>query len=295
MGNPAQAAAPLASPAVRQLARQRGIDLPALAARLGKSYLSEADLQPAAQQPAGNAAATPDRDSLGPGEAQPLSRLEKLAASNLLGSHQQIPTVTHHDAVDTGAVEALRASLADEAAARGLRLSALSLHVLALARSLAAFPRFNAALTDGGDSLWLKRDIHVGIAVDTPHGLMVPVLRDADRIGLWAISARIADLAARARQRKLDPSEMSGAGMSISSLGGIGGRAFTPMINPPEVAILGITRSRTEPVWDGEQFQPRQLCPLDLTYDHRVINGADAARFMGHYIGLLETPRKLLF
>ena len=297
----AQAAAPLASPAVRQLAREQGIDLTALAARLGKSYLAESDLAAAAgANAAANAAArgagdTPDRDSLGPGEAQPLSRLEKLAGANLLDSHQRIPTVTHHDALDTGAVEALRAALADEAATRGLRLSALSLHALALARSLAAFPRFNAALTDGGESLWLKRDIHIGIAVDTPHGLMVPVLRNADRIGLWEIAAGIADLAARARQRKLDPSEMRGAGMSISSLGGIGGRGFTPMINPPVVAILGITRTRTEAVWDGGQFQPRQLCPLDLSYDHRVINGADAARFMGHYIGLLESPRKLLF
>jgi len=270
--------------------------LQTLAIRLDRQYLTESDIAASHFPPTpAHTRATPDRESLGAGEAVSLTRLEKTAAANLLDSHQQIPIVTHHDAVDVSAIEAFRNSLAAEAAERKTRLSALSLHVLALARAMAAFPRFNSALTDGGESLWLKRDIHIGIAVDTPHGLMVPVIQNADKIGLWQIAEAIADQTARARERKLAPSEMSGAGMSISSLGGIGGRAFTPMINPPEVAILGITRIRMEPVWDGEQFQPRPICPLDLSYDHRVINGAAAARFMGHYTELLETPRKLLF
>lgn len=162
------------------------------------------------------------------------------------------------------------------------------------ARTLRAFPRFNASLTPDGTALVLKDYVHIGVAVDTPAGLMVPVIRDADRKGLFEVAAEISDLATRAQARKIRPDEMGGASMSISSLGGIGGSAFTPIVNPPEVAILGITRAETMPHWDGAAFVPRLMVPLDLSYDHRAINGADAARFVSHYAGLLADPRRLL-
>jgi pyruvate dehydrogenase E2 component (dihydrolipoamide acetyltransferase) len=205
-----------------------------------------------------------------------------------------IPQVTHHDRADMRGVEAFRKTLKDEGAARGVKITALAFHVMALARTLRAFPRFNASLTADGETLVLKGYVHIGIAVDTPHGLMVPVIRDADRKGLWQIAADIADLAGRAQARKLSGDEMGGASMSISNLGGIGGTAFTPIVNPPEVAILGLTRTETVPVWDGEAWQPVPMVPMDLSYDHRVINGADAARFLAHVARLLADPRRMV-
>ena len=195
---------------------------------------------------------------------------------------------------EQGEVEKFRAALKDESAARGVKLTALAFHAKALAKTLRAFPRFNASLSPDGKTLILKHYVHLGIAVDTPHGLMVPVVRDADRKGLWVIATEIADLAARAKDRKVRPDEMGGASMSITNLGGIGGTAFTPIVNPPELAILGITRTEMSPIWDGEAFRPVPLAPLDLSYDHRVINGADAARFLSHYAALLADPRRML-
>jgi pyruvate dehydrogenase E2 component (dihydrolipoamide acetyltransferase) len=202
--------------------------------------------------------------------------------------------VTHHDRADVGALEAARARLKDVAAARGVRLTALAFHVKALAKTLLAFPLVNASLSADGKTLWLKHYVHIGVAVDTPHGLAVPVVRDADTKGLLAIAAEIADLAARARERKLRAEEIGGASMSITNLGGIGGTGFTPIVNPPELAILGLARTETVPVWDGEAFQPRPMVPLDLSYDHRVLNGADAARFLAHHARLIEDPARLL-
>lgn len=202
--------------------------------------------------------------------------------------------MTHHDRADVSAIEALRAAWKPEAQARGLKLTALAFHVAALARALRAFPKFNASLSPDGETLILKGYVHIGIAVDTEHGLKVPVIRDADRKGLWSIAAEIGDLATRAQARKIGPDEMGGASMTITNLGGIGGTGFTPIVNPPEVAILGITRTETVTVWDGDTPRPVPMVPLDLSYDHRVINGADAARFLSRYTALIADRRHML-
>ncbi|WP_211110127.1 2-oxo acid dehydrogenase subunit E2 [Acuticoccus mangrovi] len=294
-----------ASPTTRRLAKERGVDIDALGAELGSDTVTRRDVErkadggaaPAAA-PAGGIAASAywqvDHAAHGPVREAAVPRREQVAAANLAAAQALIPAVTHHDRADVGALEAARARLKGEAEAKGVRLTALAFHVKALARALVDFPRFNASLSADGKTLILKDFVHIGVAVDTPHGLMVPAVRNADVKGLLAIAAEIADFAARARERKLRPEEMGGASMSISSLGGIGGTAFTPIVNPPEVAILGLTRTETAPVWDGEAFVPRPMLPLDLSYDHRVINGADAARFLAHYVRLVEAPTRLL-
>ncbi len=290
-----------ASPSTRQYARDKGVDLDALAARLGRERIEKADIDAGAGGKA-SAAAAPDHArywavdhaAYGPVREEPLSRVGRLAAANLTAAQQAIPAVTHHDEADVTAMERLRAEMKPEAAQRGVRITALAFHVKALARCLTAFPKFNASLSPDGETLILKDYVDVGIAVDTPHGLMVPVIRGVPAKGLLAIAGEIADLAARAQERKVRPEEMGGAGMTISNLGGIGGSAFSPIVNPPEVAILGLTRTATRPVWTGEAFEPRPMVPLDLSYDHRVINGADAARFLAHYAQLIGDPRRLL-
>lgn len=296
----------IASPSTRRLAQELGVDLDALAAERGdpeitrQSVLVKAGKAPA---PAATPVAAPaagidywdvDHRRYGPVEDRPMSRIDLVAAANLAAASSRIPSVTHHDRADMTAVELARKTIAQEAASAGTKVTALAFHVKALAASLKAFERFNASLSADGRTLHLKRYVSIGIAVDTPHGLMVPVIRDADRKGLLAIARDIADLASRAQARKLRGDETGGASMSISNLGGIGGRGFTPIVNPPEVAILGLTRATMEPIWDGEAFQPRLMVPIDLSYDHRVINGADAARFTAHYARLLEDPRRLL-
>jgi len=177
---------------------------------------------------------------------------------------------------------------------KGVKLTALAFHIKILYRCLQDFPRFNTSLSSDGRTLYLKNYIHVAIAVDTPHGLMVPVIRNADQKGLWQIAREVSDLAQRAQNRKLGPNGMGGASMSISNLGGIGGTAFTPIINPPELDILGLTRTELVPQWDGSTWQPVPMVPLDLSYDHRVINGAEAAKFVAAYANLLATPEILL-
>lgn len=290
----------IASPSVRTLAGNLGIDLDQLAADLGRETIAREDLAGAAASrteapPAGDTAYWEvDHAAYGPVSEEPMSRFARIAARNLAAAQALIPAVTHHDRADLSAVEALRARLRPEAQAKGVRLTALAFHVKALARALREFPRFNASLSPDGETLILKHFVHIGIAVDTAVGLMVPVIRDADRKGLWTIAAEISDLAARAQQRKVGPDEMGGASMTISNLGGIGGTAFTPIVNPPEVAILGITRTEMAPVWDGEAFRPVPMAPLDLSYDHRVINGADSARFLAYYSRLLGDPRRML-
>jgi len=293
--------AAIASPSTRALAGRKGIDIDALADELGRETIAKEDLDrkaggSAAPSPASSGTAYWDVDHSAYGEVseEPVSRFGQVAAANLAAAQALIPAVTHHDRADMSAVERFRAAVRQDSAARGVKLTALAFHAKALAKTLRAFPRFNASLSPDGKTLILKHYVHLGIAVDTPHGLMVPVIRDADRKGLWAIAAEIADLASRAKDRKIRPDEMGGASMSITNLGGIGGTAFTPIVNPPELAILGITRTETAPVWDGEAFIPTPMAPLDLSYDHRVINGADAARFVAHYARLLADPRRML-
>jgi len=293
----------IASPSVRAHAGRNGVDIAALGHELGRGSIAREDVDrklSGGSAPAALAADTHarhwavDHEAYGKATREPLSRFAKVSATAMAAAQARIPAVTHHDRADVTALEAFRAAMKDEAAARGVRLTALAFHVKALARALADFPRFNASLSEDGETLVLKHWIDIGIAVDAPHGLSVPVVRGVDGKGLWRIAEEIADLAARAQARKLRPDEMGGAGMTISNLGGIGGSAFTPIVNPPEVAILGLTRTEIVPVWDGERFLPRPMVPLDLSYDHRVINGADAARFLVHYARLIEDPRRLL-
>lgn len=287
----------LASPALRQMARERGVDIEALAAELGQQVVSEADIERKANgavQPFERQYWDVDHSLYGPVEAVAVSRFSQVAAANLTAAQRHIPAVTHHDRADISKLEAFRQSLRDEAAGRGIKLTATAFHVKALAHAMQAFPGFNAALSADGQTLWLKQYVDIAVAVDTPHGLMVPVIRAADGMGLWQIASAIAELSARARDRKIRPEDMGGAGMTITNLGGIGGRGFTPIVNPPEVAILGLTRASMEPVWDGESFVATLMCPLDLSYDHRVINGAEAARFVSAYAALLADPKKLL-
>lgn len=293
---------PTASPSTRKRAADAGIGLADLAASLGREHIAREDVDRAVEGSAPPAPAAEDHArywavdhaAYGPVEEQPVERIARVAAANLGAANALIPQVTHHDRADMRAVEALRTASKPEAARRGIRLTALAFHVKALARCLIEHPRFNASLSPEGDRLILKRYVHVGIAVDTAHGLMVPVLRDADRLGLWEIAERIADLAGRAQARKLRGEEMGGASMTVSNLGGLGGSAFSPIVNPPEVAILGLTRTDTVPVREGSAWIPVPMVPLDLSYDHRVINGADAARFLARHAGLIAEPRRLI-
>ncbi|MBB5514868.1 pyruvate dehydrogenase E2 component (dihydrolipoamide acetyltransferase) [Rubricella aquisinus] len=291
----------IASPSTRRLAREQGIDIDALGEKLGRSTIGPEDITRGSKS--GGAApkaadATSywnvDHSQYGPVNEEPMSRFAQVAANNLAAAQSLIPAVTHHDRADISMIESLRTSWKAEAAQRGVKLTALAFHVAALALALRAFPRFNASLSADGKVLVLKDYVHIGIAVDTPHGLMVPVIRDADTKGLWHIAAEITDLATRANARKVGPDEMGGASMTITNLGGIGGTAFTPIVNPPEVAILGITRSETVTIWEDDTPRPVPMVPLSLSYDHRVINGADAARFVTHYARLIADPRNMM-
>lgn len=288
----------IASPSTRALAREKGIDLNQLGRDLGRTTIAREDLGAGDATPRPPASGASywqvDHAAYGPVTEEPTSRFARLAAANLGAANALIPQVTHHDRADISVIEVLREDWKAEAQARGIRLTSLAFHVAALARCLRAFPRFNASLSPDGETLILKDYVHIGIAVDTEHGLMVPVIRNADRKGLWQIAAAISDLASRAQARKIGPDEMGGASMSISSLGGIGGTAFTPIVNPPELAILGITRTETVTVWEGDTPRPVPMVPLDLSYDHRVINGADAARFLTRYADLFSDPRQML-
>jgi pyruvate/2-oxoglutarate dehydrogenase complex dihydrolipoamide acyltransferase (E2) component len=287
----------IASPSVRALALKKGIDLEKLARDLGRQTIAREDLhgKKTSQRGADDTAYWDvDHSAFGPITTEPMSRFAQVSAQNLAAAQIMIPAVTHHDRADVSIIESFRKRLRPDAEKRGIKLTGLAFYVKALARALRDFPRFNASLTPDGKTFVLKDYVHIGIAVDTPHGLMVPVVRDADKRGLWQIAAEITDLASRAQDRKVRQDEMGGASMTITSLGGIGGTAFTPIVNPPEVAILGITRTEIAPVWDGENFQPVPMLPLDLSYDHRVINGADAARFMAHFTNLLADPRRIM-
>ncbi|MEM1429192.1 MAG: 2-oxo acid dehydrogenase subunit E2 [Pseudomonadota bacterium] len=287
----------IASPSVRKLAGDCGVDLAALARSLGRQTIGREDVLGDVAAPGDAAAAglwDVDHGAYGPVREEPLSRLAQVAARALAAAQSQIPAVTHHDRADLSAVEAFRARVSGDARQRGAKLTTLAFHVKALARCLRDFERFNASLGADGETLILKGYVHIGVAVDTAHGLLVPVIRDADRKGPLRIAAEISDLASRAHARKIGPDEMGGASMTLSNLGGIGGTSFTPIVNPPEVAILGISRTETVPLWDGDVFRPTPMAPLDLSYDHRVINGADAARFLVAYGRYLAEPRRLL-
>ncbi len=292
-----------ATPLVRRLARELDVDLTTVTGSGPKGRVTKQDLlthydrsvAPAAGgSPAGaGIPVVPEVDfsKFGPVRRVPLSRIKKISGPHLQRSWLNVPHVTHSDEADITELDAYRRELDEAAKADGYRVTLLSFLLKAAAATLRKYPEVNSSLS--GDELVLKDYVHVGVAVDTPDGLVVPVVRDVDRKGILEISRELADLSARARDGKLTATDMQGATFTISSLGGIGGTAFTPIVNAPEVAILGVVRSKTAPVWDGETFVPRLMLPLCLSYDHRVIDGALAARFTAHLAHLAADVRRL--
>ncbi|HEV3505101.1 MAG TPA: 2-oxo acid dehydrogenase subunit E2, partial [Actinomycetes bacterium] len=230
----------------------------------------------------------------GPVETQPLTRIQRVSGPHLHRSWLNVPHVTHDDEADITELDAYRKELDTAAKAEGYRVTLLAFLLKAAVSALRQFPEVNSSLTPEKDALILKSYYHIGIAVDTPGGLVVPVIRDVDRKGITALSKELGEVSKRARDGKLSPDDMSGGSFTISSLGGIGGTSFTPIVNAPEVAILGVVRSKMSPVWNGSEFVPRLLLPLSLSYDHRVIDGALAARFTRTLCTVLEDVRRLL-
>ncbi|MEP7058989.1 MAG: 2-oxo acid dehydrogenase subunit E2, partial [Caldimonas sp.] len=233
-----------------------------------------------------------DFAQFGPVERKDLSRIKKISGANLHRNWVLIPHVTNHDDADITDLEAFRVATNKENEKSGVKVTMLAFLIKASVAALKKFPGFNASLD--GEQLVLKQYFHIGFAADTPNGLMVPVIKDCDKKGVLQISQEMSELAKKAREGKLSPTEMSGGCFSISSLGGIGGRYFTPIINAPEVAILGVCKSATEPVWDGKAFEPRLMLPLSLSWDHRVIDGASAARFNAYLGQILADFRRVL-
>ncbi|CAN7386632.1 dihydrolipoyllysine-residue acetyltransferase [Rhizobacter sp. LjRoot28] len=311
---------PHASPSIRKLARELGVPLGEVKGSGLKGRITQQDVHgfvkgvmagdvrtqaqaaraPAASAAAGGGAGFPgllpwpqvDFAKFGPVERRDLSRIKKISAANLHRNWVMIPHVTNHDDADITELEAFRVQLNKENEKSGVKVTMLAFLIKAVVAALKKFPEFNASLE--GEQLVLKQYFHVGFAADTPNGLVVPVLKDADKKGVLQISQEMNALAAKARDGKLSPADMSGGCFSISSLGGIGGRYFTPIINAPEVAILGVCRSSMEPVWDGKAFQPRLMLPLSLSWDHRVIDGASAARFNAYLAQILGDFRRVL-
>jgi pyruvate dehydrogenase E2 component (dihydrolipoamide acetyltransferase) len=304
---PADFSGVFAGPAVRRLARELGLDLNQLRGTGEKGRITREDVKAALRGPGGagagaGGAALPaipvvDFAKFGPIETVPLSRIKRISGPRLHASWVNVPHVTHCDDADITELEAFRKALDEEAKkdkAKPYRVSLLPLLMRATVATLKTFPTFNAALSPGGDALILRRYWHIGVAVDTPDGLVVAVVKDVDRKGVIELARELGALSEKARSGKLAPTEMQGATFTISSLGGIGGTAFSPIVNAPEVAILGVVRSKMAPVWDGKTFQPRLMLPLCLSYDHRVIDGAAAARFMRHLAGIVEDMRRVL-
>jgi pyruvate dehydrogenase E2 component (dihydrolipoamide acetyltransferase) len=298
---------PHASPSVRKLARELGVNLARVGGSGPRGRIVQEDVQRHVKEVMSASAAPAaglrgaldlppwpkvDFARFGPIETRPLSRIRKLSKANLSRNWVMIPHVTQHDEADITDLEAFRVELNRESAKDGVKVTLLAFVVKACVAALKHFPDVNASLD--GDQLVLKRYFHIGFAADTPNGLLVPVIKEADRKGVLEIAREAAELAAKARDGKLSAADMQGGTFSISSLGGIGGTAFTPIINAPEVAILGVSRSAMKPVWDGERFAPRLLLPLSLSYDHRVIDGAMAARFTTLLAGLLRDMRRAM-
>ncbi|HEX7888564.1 MAG TPA: dihydrolipoyllysine-residue acetyltransferase [Ramlibacter sp.] len=306
---------PHASPSVRKFARELGVPLEEVKGTGPKGRITQEDVQAFTKQvmagdvrtraAAGKAPAGGGGEALGllpwpkvdfakfgPVERKPIARIKKISAANLHRNWVMIPHVTNHDDADITDLEAFRVQLNKENEKSGMKLTMLAFLMKASVAALKKFPDFNSSLD--GDDLVHKNYWHIGFAADTPNGLMVPVIRDADKKGVFQIAQETAELAKKARDGKLSPADMSGATFTISSLGGIGGRYFSPIINAPEVAILGVSKSQTQPVWDGKQFQPRLMLPLSLSWDHRVVDGASAARFNAYLGQILADFRRVL-
>jgi pyruvate dehydrogenase E2 component (dihydrolipoamide acetyltransferase) len=302
---PAGRLIPRASPSLRKFARKLGLDLAMVAPSGPRGRLRRDDVEhhvkaalAATPGPAGGGRglellAWPQVDfaKFGPIERQSLSKIRRLSGANLARNWAIIPHVTNFEDADITDLEAFRKQINREQEKAEIKLTLLPFLIKALAATLKRHPQFNASLD--GDDLILKGYVHIGFAADTPHGLVVPVIRDADRKGLLDIAREAAALAALAREGKLKPSDMQGGSITLSSLGGIGGTNFTPIINAPEIAILGVVRAQTRPVWDGTQFQPRLILPLSLSWDHRALDGVAAARFLVDLAGLLGDFRRI--
>jgi len=297
-----------AGPAVRKLARELGADLTRVKGSGPKGRIIKDDVHAyvksqlqQAQQGGGVAVGSgipgvklPDFSQFGEVEREGMSRMMAATATNMQRSWLNVPHVTQFDDADITEMEAFRKGQKAAGEKRGVKMTPLPFLLKACAAALAELPQFNVSLDMERKEVVRKKYIHIGIAVDTPHGLMVPVIRDVDQKGLWELAAESAELAQKARDKQLKPAEMQGACFTITSLGGIGGTAFTPIVNTPEVAILGVSKASMKPVWDGKEFQPRLMLPLSLSYDHRAVNGADAARFTNLLTQLLGDIRTLL-
>lgn len=298
-----------AGPAVRLLSRELGVDLTQVSGTGPKGRIQKDDVsnfvkkvmqnkESAAAAPAAGGAGIPpipavDFSQFGEIEEVKLSKIQKLTAANMQRNWLNIPHVTQFDDADITEQEAFRKGLKAEGEKRGVRITPVAFLIKALAATLQANPIFARSMGADGQHVVQKHYINIGMAVDTPRGLVVPVIKDVDQKGIWEISADIMDLAAKARDGKLTPAEMSGGCFTLSSLGAIGGNGFTPIVNAPEVGILGVSKSQIKPVWNGTEFAPRLMLPLALSYDHRVINGGDAGRFMTHLVKLLSDIRHL--
>jgi len=303
---------PHASPSVRKFARELGVDRPRVQGSGPKGRILHTDVQafvkgalsgaaaPAAAKGGGalpfNLPAWPEVDfaKFGPVESKPLSRIQKLSGPYLHRNWISMPHVTQFDEADITDLEAFRKNQTVETEKKGFKLTMLAFMIKACVTALRQFPQFNSSLDKSGEGLIIKKYYHLGVAVDTPGGLVVPVVRDADRKGVFDIAKELGEISKLARDGKLKPGDMQGGTFSISSLGGIGGTAFTPIINAPEVAILGVSRGAIRPVWNGKEFAPRLMLPLSISYDHRVIDGATAARFSAFLVSVLSDIRKLI-
>jgi pyruvate dehydrogenase E2 component (dihydrolipoamide acetyltransferase) len=299
-----------ASPSVRRFARELGADLSRIGEGSGrKGRITKEDVQqfikqalagqaaPVAGTPAGSGIPpipAVDFEKFGPIEVQSLSKIKRLTGTNMSRNWLNVPHVTHNDEADITDTEAFRKSLTEEAKAREVRVTLLSFLLKVCAVALRDFPTFNASLDPNGEQLIVKKYVHIGVAVDTPDGLVVPVIRDVDQKTVFTLSKELSDYSAKARAKQLMPGDMQGGCFTISSLGGISGTTFTPIVNAPEVAILGVTRAKMTPTWDGKGFVPRLILPLSLSYDHRVIDGAQAARFVRFLCEAIADMRRLL-
>lgn len=294
-----------AGPAVRKLARELGVELSKVSGTGPKSRITKEDLHEFVKKAVKGDGATssgfsiapmPEIDfaQFGPVNARPMTKMEKVTAANMQRSWLTVPHVTHFDNADITELESFRQSLKKEMEQRGVKVSPVAFIIKAVAMTLRAVPAFNVSIGSDGQSVIEKDYVHVGMAVDTPNGLFVPVIRDVDKKGVWEVAADIIELAGKAKARKLKMDEMQGACFTVSSLGAIGGTGFTPIVNTPEVGILGVSNSSVQPVFADGEFKPRTLLPLALSYDHRVINGGDAGRFMTHLAASLADLRRLL-
>lgn len=302
-GSAAPAGKSHASPSIRRFARELGVNLALVQGSGIKGRVIKEDVQnfvkQALAQPRGagglQVAEMPvvDFSKFGEIESKPLSRIKKLSGAYLHRNWVSIPHITQHDDADITEMEVWRKQLVAEYAAQGIKITPLAFMLKAVAEALQQYPEFNASLDAGGENLVLKKYFHIGVAVDTPDGLVVPVLRDVNKKGLAELAKELGEISARAREKKISAAEMQGGCFTISSLGGIGGSYFTPIINAPEVAILGVSRSSMKPVWKDDQFVPRLMLPLSLSYDHRVIDGAAGARFITYLGQVLSDVRRL--